>query len=193
MHHDLEHVRKLRGLFASVALSSLLFACDEPSETEVWDIHATPSVCDDGVDFGYCDHYTVVETGEVGTLYQDIEGFTPEWGHTYRIEVEVVEVDDPPADGSSLRYVYVAQHRQRDFPGLEFDLDLRLASVDAEQGAGQLGYHHGVAHPFTCTPEQCADLAILLEQSQPIEGVFRFGPAGQMLPLELVSFALAED
>jgi hypothetical protein len=37
-------------------------------------------------------------------FYSPIEGFEHEAGNTYELRVEVLKVDDPPADGSSLRY-----------------------------------------------------------------------------------------
>ena len=39
-------------------------------------------------------------------FYGNIEGFSYEEGYTYRIEVDVYEVPDPPADGSSKRYIF---------------------------------------------------------------------------------------
>lgn len=37
-------------------------------------------------------------------MYEGIHGFAAEWGHRYRLRVEVSHVSDPPADGSSSRY-----------------------------------------------------------------------------------------
>lgn len=39
-----------------------------------------------------------------GLFYGGIEGFDYQWGLSYTLEVNVFEVKDPPADGSSLRY-----------------------------------------------------------------------------------------
>lgn len=39
-----------------------------------------------------------------GLFYSGIEDFEYQWGFTYTIEVDVFDVKDPPADGSSLRY-----------------------------------------------------------------------------------------
>jgi hypothetical protein len=43
-------------------------------------------------------------TGEVGAFYDEIVGFEPEPGYRYRIRVNVIPVDNPPADGSSAEY-----------------------------------------------------------------------------------------
>ncbi len=43
--------------------------------------------------------------GEEWTFfYQSIEGFTHEPGHRYELKVEISSVDNPPADGSTLRH-----------------------------------------------------------------------------------------
>jgi len=47
------------------------------------------------------------EAGEWRLLYQSIEGFTHEAGHAYELRVSEKGRKDPPADGSSVRYVLV--------------------------------------------------------------------------------------
>lgn len=47
------------------------------------------------------------EDGEYLYFYDSIAGFTFEEGTNYVIDVEVTEVADPPADGSSLSYELV--------------------------------------------------------------------------------------
>ncbi len=44
------------------------------------------------------------EDAEWELFYDEIEGFTHVEGTSYILDVEVTEVDDPPAGGSSLRY-----------------------------------------------------------------------------------------
>ena len=48
------------------------------------------------------------EGGEQEFFYDQIEGFTHVVGTSYVIDVEITEVDDPPADGSSLSYRLVS-------------------------------------------------------------------------------------
>ena len=46
--------------------------------------------------------------GEETRIYEgEIEGFTHEAGHSYELRVRITDVEDPPADGSSLRYELV--------------------------------------------------------------------------------------
>ena len=48
------------------------------------------------------------EDGEPQLFYDAIAGFEPEVGTAYVIDVQVTEVADPPADGSSLSYTLVS-------------------------------------------------------------------------------------
>jgi len=48
------------------------------------------------------------EGGEPQLFYDAITGFEPEVGTSYVIDVQVTEVADPPADGSSLAYTLVS-------------------------------------------------------------------------------------
>lgn len=45
--------------------------------------------------------------GPTELFYDGIEGFEHEAGTAYVVDVRIETVDDPPADGSSLRYVLV--------------------------------------------------------------------------------------
>ncbi|GAB3982001.1 hypothetical protein GCM10028806_52820 [Spirosoma terrae] len=42
-------------------------------------------------------------------FYSEIEGFTHEEGYEYTIQVRKETVPDPPADGSSIRYILVKE------------------------------------------------------------------------------------
>lgn len=51
-----------------------------------------------------CLQVRAAESEEWRNLYTPIEGFEHEAGHAYELRVEVTQVANPPADGSSLRY-----------------------------------------------------------------------------------------
>lgn len=51
-----------------------------------------------------CLQVRAAESEEWRNLYAPIEGFEHEAGHAYELRVEVTQVANPPADGSSLRY-----------------------------------------------------------------------------------------
>jgi hypothetical protein len=47
------------------------------------------------------------EQDEWEFFYDEIEGFTYEEGYLYAVLVEVVDVEDPPADASSIEYTLI--------------------------------------------------------------------------------------
>lgn len=178
------HTRGMR--LRSIALPLplvLLAACEPDPPTEIWDLRATPAVCDYGVDYGLCRGYTLVESGEYHGLYQGVDGLDEQWGHEYRVEVAIYEVENPPADGFDTRYELVEILSDTPKPALEFDVALTMASVDVEQGSGELAPQF----PFTCEQALCEALATTLEQGIDERATFRFGSEGALLPAVLVS------
>lgn len=63
--------------------------------------------CEGGAGPQQCLQIARSEDGEFEYFYDSIEGFEFEEGTSYVIDVTVTEVDDPPADGSSLSYALV--------------------------------------------------------------------------------------
>lgn len=49
------------------------------------------------------------DDGDLVTLYDGIEGFEFQWGATRRVTYATYEVDDPPADASSVRHELQAE------------------------------------------------------------------------------------
>jgi len=58
----------------------------------------------EGVSVQKCMEYQVKGEDSWQLFYGEIEGFTYEEGYTYELEVDVEKVENPPADGSSLKY-----------------------------------------------------------------------------------------
>ncbi len=54
-----------------------------------------------------CMQVAYAEGDDYQLFYDQIEGFMHEEGTSYVIDVSIIEVDDPPADASSLRYALV--------------------------------------------------------------------------------------
>ncbi|MCS3533148.1 DUF4377 domain-containing protein [Chryseobacterium sp. JUb7] len=48
-------------------------------------------------------------TGEWTNFYTNIDGFTYEPGYEYVLKVKTEKIDNPPADGSSIKYTLVKQ------------------------------------------------------------------------------------
>lgn len=61
----------------------------------------------EGVGPQTCMQIAESEEGEYEYFYDQIDGFTFAEGTSYVIDVVIEQVDDPPADGSSLRYLLV--------------------------------------------------------------------------------------
>lgn len=83
-------------------------------------------------------------------FYDDIEGFEWEEGQRYILEVDIIEVENPPADASSKRYHLVRQI----FPSLEDDGQTTCTSNEdcgpEEMCAGPAGCDV----PWTCQPHR---------------------------------------
>lgn len=100
-------------------------------------------------------------------LYDRIEGFAWDWGTTSVVTIEVTEVEDPPADASSLAYRLVSLEEARDVaPGTAFALSVPDATpglvpflqVTADGGALL------DQRAFTCAaPEVCTALSAAVE------------------------------
>lgn len=178
-------MRALQLCLASVAFS-LLSGCAEPTTpaTEIWDIRSHPDLCDGGEDnYYFCAHYTVDGSDQVELLHHAVDGLDIEWGHSYRVAVEMIESTDGP------RYELVEVIDEEVHPGLEFDLRLErnMVSFDEEGENGTIA-----SRSFVCAPALCTDLATLLGEFVFVEAVFRFGP-DNLFPLELVSFEAAAE
>ena len=106
------------GLLALVAIpcAALLLACGDstlgPGEIITLEVHPSLVTCH-GVGEMQC--MQVREPPESGwtLLYQGIEGFHHEPGVLQTVRVRIVTVSNPPADGSSLRYILLRTIRRQ--------------------------------------------------------------------------------
>lgn len=174
-------MRVLR-LCSACVVSGLLLGCAESeSEGEIWEVRAAPVACGTAADL--CLQYDVEGDDEVVTLRQEIEGFDHEFGYSYRIEVETIDVDDPMTEWVEVRYELVEVLDQTAAPGLEFPLSLSLGTFEFGPGGGTILPDY----PFTCTQEKCDELAAWFEDFAYVYTEFRFGPEGQLFPIELIT------
>lgn len=94
-----------RPLLAVLAFCVTLGACSSPFDsTDVkvatWEIDAQKAPCTAMVPTT-CLVIREDPSKEWGLFYSPIEGFTFEPGYRYKVEVEIREIKNPPADGSS--------------------------------------------------------------------------------------------
>ena len=96
----------VRLTLASVALGVALTGCGEsPDTTRLW-IGPERVECE-GVAPMMCLQVATSEDGDYQLFYDTIEGFDYQEGTSYVIDVSITEVEDPPADASSLQYTLV--------------------------------------------------------------------------------------
>ncbi len=99
-------------------------------------------------------------SGSPGLIYGGLVGYSPRWGVEAHVRYHVETIADPPADGSSRRYVVdevVAEIE--DAAGPEFDLAFPDAPPGngwfSADGAGQLAM---VGTTVVCDPVVCNDI-----------------------------------
>ncbi len=85
------------------ALSLMMLACQSTKNYSIYTI-ASQTTIGYGVAPQTC--FLVKENNDTtwSLFYSDIEGFNYEPGYEYVIEVEKKHIENPPADGSSIRY-----------------------------------------------------------------------------------------
>ncbi|ALP42162.1 hypothetical protein WL1483_2743 [Aeromonas schubertii] len=97
------------GVFmkSSLLLGALLLAgCAQGPANKVMEVNSQLAHCV-GVAPMKCMQVREQDDAPWQLFYQKIDGFEFEPGYRYRLEVAVRQVDNPPADGSSLHYQLV--------------------------------------------------------------------------------------
>jgi len=100
-----------------------LFAVGACAEEVEYTVEGHLAPCE-GVGVQSC---MLVDDGDGATFFYDgIRGFSFQWGVRQRLLVEIHEVDNPPADGSSRRYDLAQTIEQTDVAaGASFELSIR--------------------------------------------------------------------
>jgi hypothetical protein len=113
----------------------------------------------------------------LGLFYDSIEGLAPRWGREYTVEMDVVPVPNPPADGSSLRYVLRTIVRDeavppgRSFNFRVFDAGSGVAAFVTVLGAADGRLMDGTT--FICpTASTCSDIQVRLSRSGAFDILF---------------------
>jgi len=96
-------------LALAIATAVFLGACgSDPVSSEPARLWIEPDLVDcQGEALQKCMRVATSEGGEYLNFYDQIDGFVFVEGTSYVIDVTIDEVDDPPADASSLRYTLV--------------------------------------------------------------------------------------
>ena len=96
----------VRLALAGVALGVALTGCSDSTDTTRLWIGPERVECE-GVAPMMCLQVAESEDGDYQLLYDTIEGFDYQEGTSYVIDVSITEVENPPADASSLQYTLV--------------------------------------------------------------------------------------
>lgn len=94
---------KAKRLFLLLAL--VLFSCVKDNKKIFFVADAT--VMCTGVGLQKCLQIKENENDDWANFYDPIEGFDYEEGYSYKLQVEVLDIENPPADASSKKYVLV--------------------------------------------------------------------------------------
>ena len=130
-----------------------------------------------------------------GNLFFGVDGFRFEWGFNYVIEIEVSDIENVPADGSSIRRSLkriVARNRVPDDATFEITLtsaEGRVRSVGEDSyefffGAGEFVCPIGV---------ECDELAMAISEERRIAYRFRYGMPGEPFEIERWASCPAEQ
>lgn len=116
--------------------------------------------------------------GRPGLIYGGLSGYSQRWGVEAHVRYHVETIDDPPADGSSTRYVIdeiVAEIEDADGP--EFDVSFPDAPPGngwfSADGAGRLDM---AGTTVVCDPAVCDD--ILVRTDATVSFTVRFALVG---------------
>ncbi len=96
----------VRLTLASVALGVALTGCSDSTDTTRLWIGPDRVECE-GVAPMMCLQVAESEDGDYQLFYDTIKGFNYQEGTSYVIDVSITEVENPPADASSLQYTMV--------------------------------------------------------------------------------------
>ena len=96
----------VRLTLASVGLGVALTGCSESTDTTRLWIGPERVECE-GVAPMMCLQVAESEDGDYQLFYDTIEGFDYQEGTSYVIDVSITEVENPPADASSVQYTLV--------------------------------------------------------------------------------------
>ncbi|MCV9387169.1 DUF4377 domain-containing protein [Reichenbachiella ulvae] len=140
------------------------------------------------------DHYQTVASGEglqlvyrvqideqIGSdnwsyRYDPIEGLDYEWGYVYDVKVEVIKVNDPPADGSSRRYKLKELISKTPVESnVSFEIGLKNVDYSSESFVQlhiEEGYQLLSEVPIACDAEVCNELYPTLESESYVQGKF---------------------
>ena len=173
------HFIVLMGLLTSFFSASCSLKGDSPNSTEIVDMRIN-HFRQTAVGEGRYLVYLVQEEDEIGNndwnyLYEEIQGFDYELGYIYTITVRKINIENPPADGSSVKYVLVSVRSKEEVPdGETFDVYLKSYGENfVTQSENDLFLLH--EYKIDCN-SMCETLTADLDTKEKVTGTFIHGP-----------------
>lgn len=124
--------------------------------------------------------YLVQENEDIGGeewsfFYDEIEGFDYELGYIYDLKVRKVEVENPPMDGSSIRYILVNVRSKEKVPaGASFDINVKNFGYSFIT-ENEDGFYLLNQYKIDCN-SLCETLQSDIESKETVTGSFFHGP-----------------
>ncbi len=118
--------------------------------------------------------------------YGGIEGFDYEWGYTYDLKVKKEFVKNPPADGSSIRYI-LEEVALKQMVSEEFEIYLKRSShgdsfVYFDDGQSEYSLMEGIS--IDCS-SLCDELEKILTLNEAVIGSFDHNESGGIILKQL--------
>ncbi|SDR65241.1 DUF4377 domain-containing protein [Christiangramia echinicola] len=178
------HFILLMGLLTSFLSVSCSLNGDSPGTTDIVDMRIN-HFRQTAVGEGQCLVYLVQEGGEIGAnnwnfFYDEIEGFDYELGYIYTIKARKINIENPPADGSSLKYVLVSvSTKERVQDSETFDIHLKSYNENfVTQSENEFFLLN--QYKIDCS-NMCETLTEDLDTKEKVTGTFIHGPDESLL------------
>lgn len=184
------HFIVMMGLLASILSVSCSLQGDSPVSIETVDMrinHFRQTAMGEGRYLVYLTQ----EDSDVGSsdwsyLYDKIEGFDYEKGYIYDLKVRKINIENPPADGSTIKYVLVnVRSKERALEDESFDIYLKSFGENFLTQSNEdllLLYEYKI----DCG-NMCETLETGLESEENVTGTFIHGPDESLL-LQSISY-----
>ena len=123
--------------------------------------------------------YLIQENEKIGTgdwsyLYDGIEGFNYELGYVYELKARKLTIENPPADGSSIKYILVnVRSKEKASENENFEVNLKSYDYNfvMENGSDLSLLNE---YKIECN-SMCSSLVASLENEEEVIGTFTHG------------------
>ncbi len=165
----------IKNTIILLLLTFFTISCDNDNDTRIMKIRINHHYIT-GVGIAPLLVYEVQEDNAIGSdtwtaFYTDIQGFNYVPGKIYDLTVKVSTIDNPPADGSSLRYNLVRiDNEQFVSPETQFDIELKR---NGESYVTNISGYSILNQIMLDCNVQCADLDFKLQNQDLVIGTFK--------------------